>query len=427
MDTNSFIVGRFKAQINKFSGIISKGLSKPKQHMVQQLLYGIQAAKDIKISNIARSLNEPIPIIKTEDRLCRNLAQKDISEYINDKVLHLAQRHIQNWMVIAIDPGDINKPYAKEMEYLCDIYDGDKHLPASGYHLCQVTAANLEHDKVIPMYCKLYSTSDGYSQATRVITDTIDKVIKVIGRQGIWAIDRQGDNNEIISHFILRDLTFITRLKGDRGLRLNRNQNNYASAEKLHFHIKKWYQQRIIKIDDGKETEIPIELGAIDINLVNGPQRQLKAVVIKGFGIKPMVLITNREFDSNNPFVLTQILDQYLTRWKCDECFRYIKQSYNLEDIRVRSYNALRNLIAITNAIAYFTSIFLGYSVKLRIMVNKVLILSKRFFGIPSFYQYALADGIYNLLKGYKKYFGWYSPLNQSPLSHDFQLSLFPT
>ncbi len=64
MDANSFTIGRFKAQANKFSGIISKSLSVPKQKLVKQLVYGIQASKDVKLSNISRALQEDIPLIK---------------------------------------------------------------------------------------------------------------------------------------------------------------------------------------------------------------------------------------------------------------------------------------------------------------------------------------------------------------------------
>jgi hypothetical protein len=35
MDANSFTVSRFKAQANKFSGIISKGLSAAKQKLIK--------------------------------------------------------------------------------------------------------------------------------------------------------------------------------------------------------------------------------------------------------------------------------------------------------------------------------------------------------------------------------------------------------
>ena len=38
-------------------------------------------------------------------------------------------------------------------------------------------------------------------------------------------------------------------------------------------------------------------------------------------------------------------------------------------------------------------------NLKLEVMVQKIFILSKRFFGIPSFFNYAMADGIFELLK----------------------------
>jgi len=143
-------------QCNKFSGTISNGLGKIKKRLVKEMIYGIQASKDVKLSNICRSLNENIPLIKTEDRLSRNLASEDISEHLNDEILRLGTNKIDETMVIAIDPGDIMKPYAKEMEKLCNIYDGSQGKPARGYHLCQVTGANLAHDRIVPLYCWIF-------------------------------------------------------------------------------------------------------------------------------------------------------------------------------------------------------------------------------------------------------------------------------
>ncbi|WP_301923360.1 hypothetical protein [Ferruginibacter sp.] len=56
-------------------------------------------------------------------------------------------------MVIAIDLCNTMKPYAKVMENLCGIYDGSAGNVATGDHLCQVIAANLEYNKVVPLYC----------------------------------------------------------------------------------------------------------------------------------------------------------------------------------------------------------------------------------------------------------------------------------
>ena len=52
MDANSLLMNRFKMQCNKFSGTISKGLGIIKKRLVKEMIYGIQASKDVKLSNI---------------------------------------------------------------------------------------------------------------------------------------------------------------------------------------------------------------------------------------------------------------------------------------------------------------------------------------------------------------------------------------
>ncbi len=47
---------------------------------------------------------------------------------------------------------------------------------------------------------------------------------------------------------------------------------------------------------------------------------------------------------------------------------------------------------------AYFAATFLGQKLKLKILCEKLLIISQRFFGIPPFRFYALADGIKQIL-----------------------------
>jgi hypothetical protein len=83
-----------------------------------------------------------------------------------------------------------------------------------------------------------------------------------------------------------------------------------------------------------------------------------------------MLLLTNKEVNILSKEQLWEIVEIYLTPWKCDECYRYIKQSYNLEDFRVMGYNSIRNITVIVHAIAYFTSIYLGISLKLQVMVQ---------------------------------------------------------
>ncbi len=120
-------------------------------------------------------------------------------------------------------------------------------------------------------------------------------------------------------------------------------------------------------------------------------------VVIAGFGQEPLLLLTNLSAvrDSASLWWIAQI---YLTRWKIEETFRFVKQSYQLEDIQVMRYQRLKNLVLLMTAAAYFATAFLGQKLKLKILCEKLLIISQRFFGIPPFRFYALADGIRNLL-----------------------------
>ncbi len=64
----------------------------------------------------------------------------------------------------------------------------------------------------------------------------------------------------------------------------------------------------------------------------------------------------------------------------------------------------------------------MGMNLKLKLMVQKVFILSKRFFGIPSFFHYAMADGIFELLKKSNK--GIHA-VNNDNKAQNFILSLF--
>ena len=427
MDTTSTTINRFKMQVNKFSGNISKNLGKVQKKFIKEIIYGIQASKDVKLSNISRALKEDIPLIKTEDRLSRNLGKEDLTEELNHQIMRLADDKINEAMVIAIDPGDMMKPYAKAMEHLCGIYDGSEHEGATGYHLCQVTAANLEHDKIVPLYCEAYSSeAKDYPGSTEKIIQIINIVKSHIGKKGTWAIDRQGDDIDLIRHFTTESLEFVTRLTTKRYLCYNGNVNRQVKAERIHTHVKLNHHAHIYISKNGKEEFLHLNYGAITVALPEFPKTWYTLVIVEGFGIQPMLLLTNKSVKIADGKALWRIVEIYLTRWKCDECYRYIKQSYNLEDFRVMSYVSIRNITVLVHAIAYFTSIYMGVSLKLKIMVQKIFILSKRFFGVPTFFNYAMADGIFELLKTART--GLKNNLigKTGPPHTDFQLSLFP-
>jgi len=121
-------------------------------------------------------------------------------------------------------------------------------------------------------------------------------------------------------------------------------------------------------------------------------------VVVKGFAEEPTMLLTNCRVNLRGKESIWRMVETSLTRWKCDESFRYIEQSYNLENPRVRSYGGIRNMVVLVLAVSYFAGVCLGQNLKLKLLVDRIFLVSKRFFGVPSFFNYVTVNDLYNLL-----------------------------
>ncbi len=79
------------------------------------------------------------------------------------------------------------------------------------------------------------------------------------------------------------------------------------------------------------------------VRLQEWPERPLWFVVAKGFGDTPILLLTIEPMGRNRNVVWWAI-EAYIARWQVEKTIRFIKQSYNLEDIRVLTYDHLKNM-----------------------------------------------------------------------------------
>jgi Transposase DDE domain len=408
---------RLKAQLTKFSSELCEGLSWPLEKFVGQMLFGIQASQDVKLSNIARSLKEEISLIKTEDRLSRNLRAIELEAELTPQLAKMASQRTTADTVLCLDLSDIRKEYAKKMEYLATVHDGSTGEMHLGYWLCDITGAEINGSEIVPLYQKMYSAEaqEFLSENAEVLAG-VDLVRAYTQGHGIWAVDRGGDRKKLLEPLLDRQERFVIRSTGKRFVVDRKNMKR--SVAELGARCRLRYQARIIKIQDGQEKIYALRYGVERIRLV-GRDEPLDLVVVAGFGEEPMLLLTNALEGARDSQSLWWIAQIYLTRWKIEETFRFIKQSYNLEDIRVMKYQRLKNLVVLVTAAAYFAATFLGQKMKLRILCEKLLIISQRFFGIPPFRFYALADGIKNILSQTSP-----SPPEKSPPSLQLELLL---
>lgn len=414
---DSKVRSRLKAQLTKFSSELCEGLTKPLAGFVSQMLFGIQSSQDVKLSNIARSLQEEITLIRTEKRLSRNLKSAELEQELTPQLVRMGSSRVQPNTVLALDLSDIRKEYAQKMENLATVRDGSTGELHKGYWLCDVTGAEVSGSEIVPLYQKLFSAeAEDFTSENAEVLAAVDLIRTHTRGRGIWTIDRGGDRKKLLEPLLERGERFVIRSTGKRTV-IDRRELQGSVAE-VSGRCRLRHQARIIKIQDGQEKTYDLRYGAEPIRLP-GRAEQLWLVVLAGFGEAPLMLLTNLPIaakDSQSPWWIMQI---YLTRWKIEETFRFIKQSYNLEDIRVMKYQRLKNLVILVTAVAYFAATFLGQQMKLRILCEKLLIISQRFFGIPPFRFYALADGIRRILSQ-----GTFSPPDIPPRSQQMELTL---
>ncbi len=186
----SKIAGKIQAQIHHFSGELSQGLPKVAQRFVEEVIYGIQTRGFVRLSEIARSLNESISLKKTIDRLSNQLKRVGLREHITASVMQDAAPRIGEDTLLIIDPTDIIKPYAQKMEYLAQVRDGSKNEIGNGYWTCQVVGAECDEPEIIPLYSELYSSlAPDFDSENREILKAVESLSKHIQKRGIYVID----------------------------------------------------------------------------------------------------------------------------------------------------------------------------------------------------------------------------------------------
>jgi len=208
------------------------------------------------------------------------------------------------------------------------------------------------------------------------------------------------------------------RLRGDRHL-VHRGRRHLASDLGARCRLR--FRDVVIRQSrGGKERRVVLDYGACKVRLPNSEQ-PLWLVVIRGFGDDPMLLLTTRPLTASRRSQWW-VVEAYLTRWRIEDTLRFAKQSFQFEDVRVRGYQSLRNLMALALLAMYFVMVWMGRATRLDVLTHHALEASRRLFGIPDFLYYALADGLKEILQKAKTRPFQRNPRRPPP---DPQLDLF--
>lgn len=389
------LAAKIQGQIERFSGKLSRGLTKPSSRMVREVLVGVQARGSVRLAEIGRALGETVSLKKVIERLGRHLNRRDVREQVQANLLDLAAKRVREETLLVVDLTDVSKPYARKMEHLARVRDGSTGELTKGYWCCQVVGVERDEADVIPLYQALYSQkAPDFVSENEEVGRAVEQVREATGGRGILVIDRAGDRIKLLRRFLDAGAEFVIRMRGDRNVEVRRKTHR---VREVAARCRMKYRHTVVRETDGKEKVYRLQFGARRVRLP-GQAQPLTLVVVRGFGQKPLMILSTLPKGSRKR--LWQIVESYLTRWRVEDTIRFIKQSYDLEDIRLLTYERLRTMAVLVMAVAFFTCVHLGSRPKLRILTLHVYKAAKRIFGIADFRFYAIADGIRDVLYG---------------------------
>lgn len=182
----SRVAMKLRKKIAIFSGEVSKGLPKVCRRFVQEMVYGIQASQSVVLTKIARTLEEPVSIKKVEDRLSRQLGRNGLGSMVRKILLKLSSDYVKQDTLLILDPSDLRKKYAQQMEYLSKVRDGSEGEIGNGHWLCKVVATEVKGDSMVPLAGKLYSSiAPDHISENREILDVINEVSETVKKRGM--------------------------------------------------------------------------------------------------------------------------------------------------------------------------------------------------------------------------------------------------
>ncbi|KSV58880.1 transposase [Acetivibrio ethanolgignens] len=381
-----------KRDLTNFSEKISKGLKRPQSKFLLQMIYGILAGNKLHISEISRSLNENITLKKTIDRLSRNLFAFSQKELVMENYISEVKKQItEEQTVIVIDNSDITKPCSPKMEAISDVHDGSTGEIRKGYFTVEAAVLSQGKKMPLPVYEKVFSaTEKGVVSATHENIQCPKSLSAYFSKDCVRTLDRGFDANDYYRYFLKKDEKFVIRAKKNRNVIYNGKAQNIMDVANKY---KGNYRMDFID-KNGKKIECKISY--IPVRLCEFSNQNLILVVVYGFGVQPMLLLTNLDVSEKKKLcmIATRV---YLMRWRIEEYFKFKKQQFELEDLRVMSLQSIRNL----NLFATLATGYIGMITSEKedtIFMLELKEGSKRIFDVSKFIFYALGYAIERVL-----------------------------
>lgn len=248
---------------------------------------------------------------------------------------------------IAVDDGDLAKPYARRMEALGRIRDGDKNLITNGYWTFESFLVGHPYAP-IPLVNFVYSLEqDGTHSQQQARRRGYEAIALAAGTNVVLVEDRGFDSLENYRDLQELQLPFLVRLTGARELL----DVTGASLGIVSEFVPTWRLDHVMsapgKWKDGIELPKRVAYDYLEVKL---PQLQGRFWLIAVRRCMDpaqggMYLLTSVPI--LKPADAERMIRYYHNRWRAEDSIRFLKTGLGLEGVRTLNFRPLRRLVMV--------------------------------------------------------------------------------
>ena len=332
---------KWKARLSGWVDGLPSLIKRPVKKLILETTFGILSSGTLKQLEIARSLKEPCRLHHTQKRISRMLgSHSEVSWAAEQLQLKQIAPLITGEMILAIDPGDLNRDGAPRSEQRGRVRDGDKGDIVGGYPLLSVVARDVKRRKTLPLVTRLLSSErEGYRSENRDILSVMEEVRRHLQVKPLWVIDRGGDRGTLWKVWLEDEWDVLVRA-ANRRFWLWRGHQKTAQQIARDLPLKHRCSLR-----RGQKKEVPF--GITRVALREYADKPLWMVVVRHGKREPLVLVTTRAVRGRRQG--ERLIHSYLDRWACEEGYRFSKQGFELEGVQARCFTTLQNLVALAS------------------------------------------------------------------------------
>ncbi|QZE14974.1 transposase [Halosquirtibacter laminarini] len=341
---NKILTKQIQNKLSLYFCKLNSHLTKPELRCTREITTGILKTGSVIINQIATAIGDSIDKQQTTKRLRNHYNKKGFFLKLLRGHMDCVSDTIHEGDYILFDGSDIQKKYAKTMEGLDFVKDGDeKNKVGLGYWLMNVVHID-KANKMTPLYNKLYSFDHGAKSENNEAIEALKEVDNAIYKNVTCVFDRGFDRQIIKDYVVSQQNNFIIRLKKNTKLIYKGKETTVSTiGKKIPFFMELTANKR----GKNKSKKINFECGAVKVKYrIKQREFELWLVATKRKSGGKCWLLTNSPKHTITE-VIREAFQAYGFRWKIEEYHRHIKSSYDLENIQIKKFDGLQCMLAI--------------------------------------------------------------------------------